>query len=70
MSRAAVVSCVVAAFVALLIAPPAKAVEPKAALSGDLDRALRADLLRAIGEVKAPPASALEARRRAGENLR
>jgi translocation and assembly module TamA len=39
--------------------------EPAAALQGDLDKALRSDIARAIGEVKAAPQSRVEARRRA-----
>jgi len=39
--------------------------EPKAIVQGDLDRSLRADIVRAIGEAKAPAESGLDARRRA-----
>lgn len=44
---------------------PAYAAEPAATLHGDLDKALSADIVRAIGEVKTPPESRVEARRRA-----
>jgi translocation and assembly module TamA len=55
-----------ALFVCLAVfgAFPARA-EPAAILKGDLDKGLRADLARAIGEVKAAPQSRVEARRRA-----
>ena len=49
---------------AILGALPAWA-EPAAILKGDVDKSLRADLARAIGEVKAAPQSRVEARRRA-----
>jgi translocation and assembly module TamA len=39
--------------------------EPRAAIVGSLDRALRAELGPAIGDVKTPPATPAEARRRA-----
>lgn len=41
------------------------AAEPAAALRGNLDKALRADIARAIGDVKSAPQSGVEARRRA-----
>ena len=44
---------------------PAHAAEPTAALQGTLDKSLRSDLARAIGDVKAAPQSRVEARRRA-----
>lgn len=43
---------------------PARA-EPAAILKGDLDKSLRAELARAIGEVKSAPQTRVEARRRA-----
>ncbi|HEY2178160.1 MAG TPA: autotransporter assembly complex family protein [Caulobacteraceae bacterium] len=46
----------------------ARAAEPTAALNGDLDKSLRGDIARAIGEVKAPPQSPVEARRRARDS--
>ncbi len=39
--------------------------EPRAAIVGTLDRTLRAELMPAVGEVKTPPATPAEARRRA-----
>lgn len=50
---------------ALISASPARAAEPAAALEGVQDRTLRSDLARAIGEVKTPAATRVEARRRA-----
>ncbi|MGI9168611.1 MAG: hypothetical protein ACR2FH_00345 [Caulobacteraceae bacterium] len=48
-----------------LSAAPAAAAEPKAAVTGDLDRSLRKQLEVAIGEVKTAADSRVEARRRA-----
>jgi translocation and assembly module TamA len=46
-------------------APLVGRAEPRAAIVGTLDRALRAELTPAVGEVKTPPATPAEARRRA-----
>jgi translocation and assembly module TamA len=46
-------------------ASPARAAEAAAQLQGEMDKALRADVARAIGEAKGPPQSRVEARRRA-----
>jgi translocation and assembly module TamA len=51
-----------------LAAPAVRAAEPTAALEGTLDKSLRNDLARAIGEVKAAPQSRVEARRRARDS--
>jgi len=48
-----------------LMATAAASAEPKAVIRGDIDSDLRAELVRAIGEVDAPPANRFEARRRA-----
>ena len=45
----------------------AHAAEPKAQVQGDMDRALKAELQRAVGTSKARPASRVDARRRARE---
>jgi translocation and assembly module TamA len=45
----------------------ALAAEPKALVQGDLDRALKAEIQRAVGVAKAHPASRVDARRRARE---
>ncbi|HXU99335.1 MAG TPA: autotransporter assembly complex family protein [Caulobacteraceae bacterium] len=50
------------------LAASARAAEPIAALNGDLDKALRGDIARAIGEVKSAPQSRVEARRRARDS--
>jgi translocation and assembly module TamA len=44
---------------------PVLAAEPKASIEGVQDRALRQEIITAIGEVKTRPAGAIEARRRA-----
>lgn len=49
------------------LAAEASAAEPKAVVEGIADKALRAELARAIGEVKTKSQSAFEARRRARE---
>ncbi len=62
--------CAFAAFWAVMIglaAAPTWAAEPKAAVTGDLDRSLRKEIEVAVGEAKSPPDSRIEARRRAGE---
>ena len=48
-----------------LSAPPARAAEAKAAVTGDLDRSLRKEIEDAIGQTKSRPDSGIEARRRA-----
>ncbi len=62
--RAIAVSC---ATLGVLVATAAWAAEPKAAIQGELDRGLRQDIARAIGEVKNRAQSPLDARRRARE---
>jgi len=52
------------ALVLCLTALSARA-EPAATLKGDLDKTLRSDIARAIGEAKSAPQSRVEARRRA-----
>ncbi|HEV7157601.1 MAG TPA: autotransporter assembly complex family protein [Caulobacteraceae bacterium] len=52
---------------ALISVCPARSAEPAAALEGVTDRGLRSDISRAIGEVKTPAATRVEARRRARE---
>jgi translocation and assembly module TamA len=46
---------------------PVRAAQPKAVIEGEMDRDLRGEVVRAVGEVKAPPQSRIEARRRARE---
>jgi len=48
-------------------ASPALAAEPKAAVTGDLDRSLKREIEDAIGQAKSRPESRIEARRRARE---
>ncbi|MEO8925712.1 MAG: autotransporter assembly complex family protein [Caulobacteraceae bacterium] len=48
-----------------LAAPAVLAAEPKAAVTGDLDRSLRKEIETAIGETKSRPDSRIDARRRA-----
>lgn len=48
-----------------LLAAPEASAEPKAAIQGSLDPALRALLVQAVGEVDGPPTNGFEARRRA-----
>lgn len=50
-----------------LSAPAAWAAEPKAAVTGEIDRSLRKEIEIAVGVAKSPPASRVEARRRARE---
>jgi translocation and assembly module TamA len=50
-----------------LAAGPAWATEPKALVQGDMDKALRAEIQRAVGVSKTRPASRVDARRRARE---
>jgi translocation and assembly module TamA len=50
-----------------LASGPARATEPKALVQGDMDRALRQEIQRAVGVEKARPASRVDARRRARE---
>lgn len=50
-----------------LASGPAWATEPKALVQGDMDRALRQEIQRAVGVEKARPASRVDARRRARE---
>ena len=45
----------------------ARAAEPKAQVQGEMDRALKADIQRAVGTAKARPESRVDARRRARE---
>ena len=56
-----------AALLAAAVAAPASAAERKALVQGVDDRALAAQLQRAVGESRNPPANRLEARRRARE---
>jgi len=63
----AVLAAVLASLIATLTAGAALAIEPRAAVEGDLDRALRQQLQRAAGEAKGRPDGAFEARRRARE---
>jgi translocation and assembly module TamA len=53
------------ACIALPCAVPAGAAELAAQIHGDMDKALRAAIARTIGEVKTPPQTRVEARRRA-----
>jgi translocation and assembly module TamA len=54
--------------ISLALAPvAARAAEPKALVQGDLDRALKLEIQRAIGVSKTHPASRVDARRRARE---
>jgi len=65
-SRVAALASTVSTF--LLLTPClAFADEPKATVQGALDRNLRAEIQRAVGTVKAHPATRLDARRRARE---
>lgn len=66
MGRAA---AAILASVAFSLALPAAALaaEPKAVIQGELDKALKADIQRAVGTVKTHPASRVDARRRARE---
>lgn len=57
----------VAASAALCVHGEALAATPKALLEGELDSALRAAIVRAIGETERPAASRFDARRRARE---
>lgn len=48
-----------------LLLASAAAADPRAQIRGEMDAGLRAQLVRAVGEVDAPPANRFEARRRA-----
>jgi len=63
----AIVASLAALLGASAAAAPAFAADDKAALQGDLDGTLRAELRAAIGDAKTRPASPFEARRRARE---
>ena len=56
-------ACAVA--IACCVLAPCALAEPAAQVSGDIDRALRSQIDHAIGEVKTPPQTRVEARRRA-----
>ncbi|HUO12516.1 MAG TPA: outer membrane protein assembly factor, partial [Caulobacteraceae bacterium] len=60
-------AAVVGATISLIVFSPgaALAVEPSAVVQGDIDRALRLEIQRAIGVSKTHPASRVDARRRA-----
>ncbi|HEY3694746.1 MAG TPA: autotransporter assembly complex family protein [Phenylobacterium sp.] len=62
-----VAAVVVAAFCIQLTAGPAQAAEPRAALQGEMDEALRQAIVRAVGEIDRPALNRFEARRRARE---
>jgi translocation and assembly module TamA len=49
----------------ITLGPSGVRAEPKAAIEGEMDRVLRAELTRAVGEARSAPESLLEARRRA-----
>jgi translocation and assembly module TamA len=64
-ARATAIACTA---ISLVLAPVvARAAEPKALVQGDLDRALKLEIQRAIGVSKTHPASRVDARRRARE---
>jgi translocation and assembly module TamA len=64
-ARASALACTA---ISLVLAPlAAHAAEPKALVQGDLDRALKLEIQRAIGVSKTHPASRVDARRRARE---
>jgi translocation and assembly module TamA len=54
-----------AAVCVLAIGVPARAAQPKAAIEGDLDPLLRAEIVRAVGDSETAPDNRFEARRRA-----
>ena len=54
-----------AAFSAPLAAAPARAAEPRAAVTGEMDPDLRAAIVRAVGDIDRPVDNRFEARRRA-----
>ncbi|HEV2365987.1 MAG TPA: autotransporter assembly complex family protein [Caulobacteraceae bacterium] len=54
-----------AVVVALWLAGPAHAADPNAIVEGEADKALRAEIVDAVGEARRPPQSRLEARARA-----
>jgi translocation and assembly module TamA len=56
-----------ALFLLALAAGPAWATEPKALVQGDMDKALRTEIQRAVGVSKTRPESRVDARRRARE---
>ena len=68
MRRAPVAVFASTAILLLVLAPGfARAAEPKAQVQGEMDRALKADIQRAVGTSKSRPESRVDARRRARE---